>query len=144
MVSLIRTLRNFRRAGVREWWKQMWSIGDAKYGRLVGSDQFGNRFYENLDASQEIPGRHRWVDFKQSVENASQIPPEWHSWLNHIRKDPPTEDPIVQASTPPWKTEYHENLTGTRGRYITYSTTAPKTQAWQPQVRPRGQAKREA
>ena len=34
-------------------------IGDAKYGRLVGTDKFGNRFYENLDPNQEIPGELR-------------------------------------------------------------------------------------
>ena len=50
------------------------------------------------------PGRQRWVDFQQHEFNASQIPPEWHSWLAHIRKDPPSEDPIIKASTPPWKT----------------------------------------
>lgn len=31
-------------------------IGDAKNGRLVGTDSMGNRYYENLDATQEIPG----------------------------------------------------------------------------------------
>jgi hypothetical protein len=39
MVSLVRTLRSIRRVGLREWWRQMQYIGDAKSGRLVGSDQ---------------------------------------------------------------------------------------------------------
>ena len=58
--------------------------GDAKHGRLVGTDQcvlaflltelcfiitvvdrFGNRYFENMNAEEEIPGRHRWVDFAQ-------------------------------------------------------------------------------
>lgn len=30
--------------------------------------------------------------------------PEWHSWLSHIRKDPPHLDPIVQASRQTWQT----------------------------------------
>lgn len=30
------------------------------------------------------------------------MPPEWHSWLHHIRKDAPGEDPVVNASRPPW------------------------------------------
>lgn len=47
-------------------------------------------------------GRQRWIDFAQDDFNASQVPPEWHSWHTHIRKDPPTEDPIMKASTPPW------------------------------------------
>lgn len=31
-------------------------IGDAKYGRLVGTDQFGNRYFEQLDPKEELPG----------------------------------------------------------------------------------------
>ena len=57
--------------------------------------------------AEPLSGRHRWVDFHQNEWNASQIPPEWHSWLNHIRHEPPQEDPVVQQSTPPWKTVSH-------------------------------------
>ena len=39
MVSLARTVRNIRRVGLREWWRQMQYIGDAKSGRLVGTDR---------------------------------------------------------------------------------------------------------
>lgn len=35
--------------------------------------------------------------------NGSQIPPNWHSWITHIRKDPPTEDAVMQNVTPPWQ-----------------------------------------
>lgn len=31
----------------------------------VGKDQFGNRYFEQLDWEKEIPGRHRWVDYSQ-------------------------------------------------------------------------------
>lgn len=79
-------------------------IGDAKFGRLVGQDHFGNKYYENTNAVEEVPGRHRWIDFAQHDYNASQVPPEWHSWLGHIRELPPHEDPIIAQSTPPWKT----------------------------------------
>lgn len=33
-------------------------IGDAKYGRLVGTDQFGNRYFEQLDPKEELPGQY--------------------------------------------------------------------------------------
>lgn len=73
MVSLLRTLRSIRRVGLREWYRQMWYIGDAKSGRLVGTDQcvlhvlalplvahharsFGNRYYENTNGEEEVPG----------------------------------------------------------------------------------------
>ncbi|WWC90765.1 uncharacterized protein L201_005702 [Kwoniella dendrophila CBS 6074] len=139
-MSLARTIRHARAVGFKEWFRQMTYIGDAKSGRLVGSDQFGNRYYENTDPNEEIPGRHRWIDYSQDDFNASQVAPEWHSWLHHIRKDAPTEDPIVKAVSPPWKANYVENMTGTRGAYKTYSTTAPKIRAWDPVVKPRGGA----
>jgi NADH dehydrogenase (ubiquinone) 1 alpha subcomplex subunit 12 len=113
-------------------------IGDAKSGRLVGTDQFGNRYFENLHAEEEIPGRHRWVDYAQHEYNGSQVPPEWHSWLTHIRQPPPTEDAVMQKLTPPWQTPYVENLTGTRGSYRTYNTTKPKVTAWEPKPMQRG------
>ncbi|WVQ99931.1 hypothetical protein IAU59_007074 [Kwoniella sp. CBS 9459] len=137
-MSLARTVRHFRAVGFKEWFRQMTYIGDAKMGRHVGTDQFGNRYFENTDPNEEIPGRHRWIDYSQDDFNASQVPPEWHSWLSHIRKDAPQEDPIVQSVTPPWKTPFVENMTGTRGAFKTYSTTAPKIRAWDPVVKPRG------
>jgi len=113
-------------------------IGDAKSGRLVGADQFGNRYFENLNPEEEIPGRHRWVDFAQHNYHASQVPPEWHSWISHIRKDPPTEDAVMQKSSPPWKAPWTESLTGTRAAYRPYNTAAPKVIAWNPKVMQRG------
>ncbi|TDL29803.1 NDUFA12-domain-containing protein [Rickenella mellea] len=132
MVSLWRTLRNMRRTGLREWWRQLQYIGDAKSGRFVGRDQFGNRYFENLNAEEEVPGRHRWVDYSQHEYNATQVPAEWHSWLSHIRKDPPTEDAVMQNLSPPWKAPWTENLTGTRGAYRPYNTVAPKILTWEP------------
>jgi len=138
MVSLHRTIRNMRRVGLREWWRQMQYIGDAKSGVLVGKDQFGNRYYENMNAEEEVPGRQRWVDFAQHEYHASQVPPEWHSWISHIRKDPPTNDSVIKNMTPPWQTPWVENLTGTRGAFKTYNTAAPKINAWEPKTISRG------
>jgi len=137
MVSLARYIRHIRQTGIQAWWRNMQYIGDAKSGRMVGADQFGNRYYENLNAEEEVPGRHRWVDYAQHDFNGSQVPPEWHSWIVHIRKDPPTEDPIVKNVTPPWKARYLENMTGTRGSYRSYNTAAPKIRGWEPKVAPR-------
>jgi hypothetical protein len=39
MVSLYRTIRSIQRVGLREWWRQMQYIGDAKSGTFVGADQ---------------------------------------------------------------------------------------------------------
>jgi len=134
MVSIMRTLRSVRRVGIREWWRQMQYIGDAKSGTFVGQDQFGNRYFENLNECEEVPGRHRWVDYAQHRYNATQVPPEWHSWIQHIRKDPPTQDDVLKTMSPPWKAPWVENLTGTRGAYKPYNTVAPKTNTWEPKI----------
>ncbi|EIM85527.1 NDUFA12-domain-containing protein [Stereum hirsutum FP-91666 SS1] len=138
MPSIGRYIRGIRAVGIKEWWHQMQGIGDVKAGRFVGKDQFGNRYFENLDGFQEVPGRHRWVDFSQHYNNATQVPPEWHSWLSHIRMDPPTEDPVMLNSSPPWKAPWIENLTGTRGAYRPYNTVKPKIEHWEPKAIPRG------
>jgi len=137
-MSLYRTINNIRRSGLKEWWRQMQYIGDAKYGRHVGTDEFGNRYFENLYGEEEVPGRHRWVDYAQHEFNGSQIPSEWHSWITHIRKDPPTEDPVMKNVTPPWKARYLENMTGTRGSYRSYNTVRPKVNGWEPKIAARG------
>ncbi|KAG8697715.1 hypothetical protein FRC08_006362, partial [Ceratobasidium sp. 394] len=61
MVSLLRTLRSIRRVGLKEYVRQMWYIGDAKSGRFVGADKFGNRYFENNNAEEEIPGTPCWL-----------------------------------------------------------------------------------
>ena len=40
MVSLHRTIRNLRRVGFKEWWRQLQYIGDAKSGTFIGADQY--------------------------------------------------------------------------------------------------------
>ncbi|KAF8911856.1 NADH ubiquinone oxidoreductase subunit NDUFA12-domain-containing protein [Mucidula mucida] len=137
MVSFLRTLRSARRVGLKEWWRQLQYIGDAKSGTYIGKDQFGNKYFENRNAEEEIPGRHRWVDFSQHYYHNSQVPPEWHSWLQHIRKEAPTEDVVMQNMTPPWQAPWTETLTGTRGSYKSYNTAAPKLYAWEPKVKAR-------
>ncbi|KFY19300.1 hypothetical protein V491_04504, partial [Pseudogymnoascus sp. VKM F-3775] len=61
--TVLRTLRNLRRAGIKDALHQMQHIGDTKAGTLVGIDNFGNKFFENME--EELPLRTRWVDYKQ-------------------------------------------------------------------------------
>ncbi|CBQ69154.1 related to nadh-ubiquinone oxidoreductase subunit b17.2 [Sporisorium reilianum SRZ2] len=134
-MSLARTINYIRREGLRKFWRDLNYIGDAKSGRLVGIDRNGNKYYENHD---EFPLRHRWIDYAADNEfNASQVDPLWHSWLHHIRKDPPHEDKGIQKMTQAWMTTPRENITGTRGAFKTYNTTKPKISAWEPKVAPR-------
>ena len=136
MVSILRVLKNIRQGGIKQWWRNMQYIGDAKHGRLVGTDSLGNKYFENYNPYEEVPGRQRWVDYSQDDFNASQAVPEWHAWLHHIRTEAPTDE-AMKKYTPNWKAPYCENITGTRGRSITYSTTAPKIRAWEPVVKKR-------
>lgn len=47
-------------------------------GRLVGTDQFGNRYFEDNETTYN---RKRWVLYKDmSQYNPTSIPPEWHGW----------------------------------------------------------------
>src|ERR1700687_287325 len=52
-------------------------------GVFVGTDQFANRYYQTKD------GKRRWVLYAGTVE-ASFVPSDWHGWLHHTFKDPPT------------------------------------------------------
>jgi NADH:ubiquinone oxidoreductase subunit len=101
-------------------------------GEAVGTDQFGNRYY------QSKRGR-RWVIYNGTVE-ASRVPPEWHGWLHHTFKNPPTETPLPAAK--PWELEHRVNMSGTDGAYHPQGSLAatgvrpPATgdyQAWKPE-----------
>ncbi|UZJ53829.1 hypothetical protein CBS101457_003149 [Exobasidium rhododendri] len=130
-MSLPRTIRHIRQAGWKKFWHDLNYIGDAKAGTLMGTDSLGNKYYEDFD---EIPGRNRWVDFAAHDFSAPQVEPVWHSWLNHIRQDPPNADPVVQASKPTWQADHRDSVTGTRGAFKTYSTVRPKINTWEPKV----------
>lgn len=42
---------------------------------------------------------------------------------------PPSVEPPIQRS---WMSDHRENATGTSRRYVPYSTTRPKIEAWTP------------
>ncbi len=76
-------------------------------GSPVGTDDFGNRYYQNKDGSR------RWVIYNGTVE-ASRVPPDWHGWLHHTYAEPPTQAPF---KTRPFEQPHQPNLTGTEGAY---------------------------
>ncbi len=82
------------------------------YGELVGSDQFGNRYY--LDRRTKGQQRERrWVIYNGEVE-ASRVPPEWHGWLHRTVVEPPT---VVAPQVRPWQKPHLPNLTGSAQAY---------------------------
>lgn len=47
MSTIGRTIRNLLKVGPANAWRQLNYIGDTKAGTLVGTDVFGNKYYEN-------------------------------------------------------------------------------------------------
>lgn len=77
-------------------------------GEEVGTDGFGNRYYQD----RRIPKygrRRRWVVYNGEDE-ASRVPPEWHHWLHYTTDEVPTGS---EAKRRPWQKEHLPNLTGT-------------------------------
>lgn len=50
--SIVRTLRNAWRVGIKDYFKQLNGIGDTKAGTLVGIDAAGNKFFENAEEDE--------------------------------------------------------------------------------------------
>ncbi len=78
-----------------------------RHGVRVGEDEEGNVFYRNAGDTR------RWVMFNGEAE-ASRVSPDWHGWLHHTFKEPPTERPLARK---PWEKPHEENLTGTAMAY---------------------------
>lgn len=63
-------------------------------------DSNGNKYWENVN---EQPGRTRWVDYKSSDPDTTQLEPIWHAWLCNTRMTPPNVDPLTQKFEHPWE-----------------------------------------
>ncbi|MEC7050535.1 MAG: NADH:ubiquinone oxidoreductase subunit NDUFA12 [Pseudomonadota bacterium] len=77
--------------------------------RLVGSDAFGNRYYEERKARPGKPPR-RYVRYNGMVE-ASKVPADWHGWLHHTEDSPPPEGGYARHD---WQLDHQPNTTGTK------------------------------
>jgi len=76
-------------------------------GVRVGEDEQGNIFYRTRD------DKRRWVIFNGECE-ATRVSPDWHGWLHHTFKEPPTDKPLEHK---PWEKPHQENHTGTAMAY---------------------------
>ncbi|KAF7189914.1 NADH dehydrogenase [ubiquinone] 1 alpha subcomplex subunit N7BM [Pseudocercospora fuligena] len=136
MSTIMRTLRNLRSIGLKEYGHQLHyivGIGDTKRGALVGIDRYGNKYFENLD--EELPLRTRWVDYKDHEFDPSQIEPGWHAWMSYMVDKSPAEDTLLQRQIRPWEPKKHVPvLTASRSAFKTFNTTKNKVQPWTPQA----------
>ncbi|KAI4663673.1 uncharacterized protein J4E88_006589 [Alternaria novae-zelandiae] len=116
MSTLMRTLRNLRRVGLK--------------------DKYGNKYFENLE--EELPLRTRWVDYKDHEFDPSQIEPGWHAWMSYMVDKSPAADPLLQRQVRVWEPKEHRpTLTWTRSGYKPYNTVKPKYSPWTPVAKAR-------
>ena len=80
-------------------------------GRLVGADDFGNRYYRGR-ARKGNPRERRWVIYAGEIE-ASRVPAEWHAWLHHVTD----QAPLGPRRRHAWQLPHQPNLTGTPEAY---------------------------
>lgn len=100
--------------GLLDWWNgatlgTLWTVGSR--GRLVGTDEFGNRYYEDrTDRQSYDKGRkRRWVIYK-GYADASKIPPDWHGWMHYTYDEPPSVKPLPRKA---WEKPHLPNMSGT-------------------------------
>ncbi|KAF0852980.1 mitochondrial Complex I (CI) NADH:ubiquinone oxidoreductase subunit B17.2/N7BM/DAP13/NDUFA12 [Andalucia godoyi] len=117
-LPLVRLLRKeIQESGVKETllkvirFKDAWFEKSSK--RLIGTDQFGNSYYETaLDAQL----RERFVVPANAKQyDASSIPPEWHNWLHRMTNVPPTS---VAPYVPKYAKNHRSNPTGSGNAYL--------------------------
>ena len=94
------------------WWHGA-TLGTAMFtsrrGRLIGTDDQGNKYYVDKK-NQSLNGKvRRWVIYEGDVE-ASRVPPEWHAWLHYTVDTPPSEGMPERNS---WEKPHQVNMTGT-------------------------------
>lgn len=118
-------------------WGTRWTIW--RHGELVGTDEFGNRYYQQRRGVGPLGVPRRWVTYRDLAE-PSKVPPEWHGWLHFTVDTPPT----LETYTPkPWQQRHRMNMTGTAQAYrpagsILSAAKRPKAtgdyKAWRPKA----------
>ena len=115
--------------GYRNAFKKLLRESNVRTGTLVGTDQYGNKYYEN---NNYMFSRNRFVEYPyidRHTYDGSQVPPEWHRWMQYMTDDTPTEVPPVVSK---FDMPHQRNMSGSAGQYVPYSTTLPKIEAWSP------------
>ena len=70
-------------------------------GKFVGSDDYGNRYYQSKK-------NERWIIYADNIE-ATKISSDWYLWIHHtIDKTPDSKETKYS-----WQKKHLENQTGT-------------------------------
>ena len=87
------------------WWDQETLGTKLKtifFGKLIGSDSFGNKYYESKVGK-------RWVIYSGEID-ASKIPNEWYSWIHFINNKIENNHDLKKYD---WQKPHQSNQTGT-------------------------------
>ena len=104
-------------------------------GHYVGKDQCGNKYYRGK-ARRGYKSERRWVVYSSGMNEATQVPPEFHGWLHHQTDSFPSETSGYRKA---WIKPYVPNVTGTSLAYRPpgYKGERPKVtgdyEAWTPE-----------
>lgn len=88
----------------------------AREGELIGTDEFGNRYYEqraNLSHRAPLGRPRRWVTYRNAAD-PTLVSPDWHGWLHYTVDTPPTKETYRPR---PWQKPHEPNHTGTAKAY---------------------------
>ncbi len=91
------------------WWNRQTlgtRISTLFFGKFVGTDSFGNKYYESKTGK-------RWVIYNGEVD-ASKIPGEWYSWMHRINNKIENKQDNQKYF---WQKEHQSNQTGSKYSY---------------------------
>jgi len=91
------------------WWNRQTlgtRIFTIFFGKLVGQDEYGNKYYQNKNGK-------RWVIYNGEID-ATKIPNEWYSWIHFTKNKIENLHEIKKFS---WQKPHQSNLSGTKKAY---------------------------
>jgi NADH:ubiquinone oxidoreductase subunit len=77
------------------------------YSKIVGQDQFGNRYY--IAKNKDAAGKYARTVIYKGINEPSKVPALWHQWL-HYMSDQIPDNKKKHA----WEKEHQPNATGTK------------------------------
>jgi NADH:ubiquinone oxidoreductase subunit len=92
--------------------KILLNIYSLFFGKLVGRDELGNRYYEGKCSTREFDRKRRWVIYKGYVE-ASKVTARWFNWLHYQADQIPPSAPKSYE----WQKPHLPNMSGTKLAY---------------------------
>lgn len=84
-----------------------------RHGEHVGTDTFGNIYYQQRKGVGPLGKPRRWVTYAGDSD-PTMVPPEWHGWLHYTTDIAPPDQHYHKR---PWELAHQPNMTGTANAY---------------------------